>query len=177
MNRRVLIKNLVLVSGGVILLPSCLNKEEKRESRSSFKNLSFTKDQETLLGEVAETIIPETDTPGAKALGLHSFVLTMLADCYEKPEQERFIIGLNLLDNIARSDFETGFVKCTPEQKMELLRTMEAGEAAPEVLSFYNITKNEVIKGFLNSKLVMTELRKYELVPARYNGYFPVKSA
>jgi hypothetical protein len=34
-----------------------------------------------------------------------------------------------------------------------------------------------VIQGFMNSKYVMTDLKQYELVPGRYNGYFPVKTS
>lgn len=175
-NRRLLIKNLALFSGGVLLLPSCLKKEEKKDISKEFNTLGVSKDQEALLAEVVETIIPATDTAGAKDLNLQLFVLTMVADCYEKEEQERFLAGLDRFNQMAENNFDKSFVKCNPDQQQQLLKKLEANEAPQEVLGFYAVTKNEVIKGFLNSKLVMTELRRYELVPARYNGYFPVKS-
>ncbi|HEY0177238.1 MAG TPA: hypothetical protein VGC08_12725, partial [Pedobacter sp.] len=50
-------------------------------------------------------------------------------------------------------------------------------EVSPELFRFYQIMKDRTIDGYLNSKYVMTSLIIYELVPGRYNGYFPVKSA
>lgn len=177
MNRRLLIKNLALFSGGLLLLPSCLKKEEQKEVSEACNALAVTREQQALLAEVSETIIPATDTAGAKALGLHCFVLTMVSDCYEKDVQEKFKEGMLQFNEMANGEFGGDFVACNAEQRNQLLTALEAKQAAPDVLTFYNITKKEVVKGFLNSKLVMTELRKYELVPARYDGYFPVKSA
>lgn len=177
MNRRLSIKNLALFSGGVLLLPSCLKKEEQKEVSLARNALAVTREQQTLLAEVVEAIIPATDTAGAKALSLHCFVLIMVSDCYENEEQGRFIDGMLQFNKMAKGEFGGDFVACNQQQRNQLLTALEAKQALPDVLTFYSITKREAITGFLNSKLVMTELRKYELVPARYDGYFPVKSA
>jgi hypothetical protein len=36
--------------------------------------------------------------------------------------------------------------------------------------------KQQTINGYMNSKYVMTNLVVWELIPGRYNGYFPVKA-
>src|ERR1700693_5168461 len=92
MNRRTVIKNLALVIGGAALLPSCLRHNGGPSIH--LKHLNISADQENLIGDVCETIIPKTDTPGAKGLNLHLFVLKMLDDCYKKKDQQAFMAGL-----------------------------------------------------------------------------------
>ncbi len=58
--RRGAIKNCFIITVGAALIPSCL-----RESKPSIplKHLDITGDQEKLISELCETIIPRTDTP------------------------------------------------------------------------------------------------------------------
>ncbi len=177
MNRRVMIKGLTLVSGSILFLPSCLHQEEKKKAAVQLNNLSLDSDQEQLLAEIAETIIPTTDSAGAKALGLPQFVWTMVDDCYAKDDQEAFLKGLDQVEEMADQKFGRSFIKCTTEQRHEVLFDLEANKGQSEAQFFYTIAKGELIKGYLNSKLVMTQFRKYELVPGRYDGYFPVEKA
>ena len=86
MNRRAVIKNLALVIGSAILLPSCLKNDGTPVV--ALKHLNINSDQENLIGDVCETIIPKTNTPGAKDLNVHLFVLKMLDDCYTKKDQK-----------------------------------------------------------------------------------------
>ena len=51
---------------------------------------------------MVETIIPATDTPGAKALNVHQFIQKMVADCYAKTAQETLQKGLDSLDGLAQ---------------------------------------------------------------------------
>ena len=65
------------------------------------------------------------------------------------------------LDAIARTHFIESTLKDT--------------NSDPALRTFFEITKRRVIQGFTNSKYVMTDLKQYEMVPGRYNGYFPVE--
>ena len=47
-------------------------------------------DYDVLLAELVETFIPKTDTLGAKDLGVHQFIKTMLKDCYTPKAQADF---------------------------------------------------------------------------------------
>ncbi|MET3114523.1 hypothetical protein AAKU52_002258 [Pedobacter sp. CG_S7] len=176
MERRFAIKQILIMAGGIALLPSCL--KESGKSSILLKNLTVTLDQELLLGEIAETIIPKTDTPGAKELNLHLFVLKMLDDCYEPEKQRDFLKGLEQLQQETQNQFAKSFSKLTLMEREEVLRKIENNkEASPELAVFYQLMKNKTIQGYVSSKYVMTNLKKWELVPGRYNGYFPVKSA
>ncbi len=165
MNRRLAIKQVLIFAGGMALLPSCLREEGKVSIQLQHLDISAT--QEKLLEEIAELIIPKTNTPGAKDLKLHLFVLKMLDDCYDKKEQESFMKGLQAFEGLAGAELKDKLIEAN------------AGKPglARETGDFYSIMKSRTIGGYLNSKYVMSNLVIWELVPGRYNGYFPVKPA
>lgn len=164
MERRVAIKQVLIFAGGMALLPSFLKGAGK--ASILLKNLDASAQQEKLLAEIAEIIIPKTTTPGAKDLGLHLFVLKMVDDCYEPGIQQKFMNGLKAFEGLDIAALK------------ELVTTVNSGKAdiSNDVKSFYRLMKQQTINGYMNSKYVMTNLVVYELIPARYNGYFPVKA-
>lgn len=177
MNRRSAIKNLAIVAGGILILPSCLQDQKKGKASIKLTKLDLDIDQENLLAEIAETIIPQTDTPGAKSLKLHLFAMKMVNDCYEKEDQEKFVKGLKALQENAKEKFDKPFEALSKKEKEQLLVSIEQSKDEKDnEVHFYNIMKYRTIQGYMNSKYVMTNLVKYELVPGRYNGYFPVKA-
>ena len=176
MKRRLVIKQVLIMAGGLALLPSCL--KEAGKSTVLLKRISINLDQENLLGEVAETMIPKTNTPGARELNIHLYVLKMLDDCYEETDQKKFIAGMEQFKDHVYDKTTKSFNKLSVFQRQSLLTELENNKkTSPELAAFYTIMKQRTIKGYLNSQYVMTNLVKWELVPGRYNGYFPAKTA
>lgn len=159
------------------MAPSCTFSEERVSI--ALNNLNISGRQEQLLAGITETFIPATDdSPGAKALKLHYFVLVMVDDCRGEEDQQQFVRGLGQVDRLAEHHYEAGFAECTPAQREQLLagtlegsREMKSGgetyEDARECLS---MTKQYAIRGFLNSEYVMTEELPYQLVPGHFDG-------
>ncbi|MBL7698555.1 MAG: gluconate 2-dehydrogenase subunit 3 family protein, partial [Chitinophagaceae bacterium] len=110
MKRRSLVRNLVIVAGGLVLLPSCSGDTSKASIQ--LNNLDIDAGTEELLAQIVETLIPETDTPGARALNIHLFVLKMLDDCYEKDDQQKFLAGLSDLEILAKKQFGHSLIAC-----------------------------------------------------------------
>jgi hypothetical protein len=54
------------------------------------------------------------------------------------------------------------------------MKQLEEKNAPKEAIEFYKMMKELTIKGYLTSKPVLGEIFRYELVPGRYNGFFPV---
>ena len=164
MERRLVIKQVMIFAGGMALLPSFLKAEGK--ASIVLKQLGMDAAQEKLLADIAEIIIPKTTTPGAKDLGLHLFVMKMVDDCYDTATQQRFTTGLNSFSNL------------DPDGLKQRVADVNSGKPGfnDDVKTFYAVTKQQTINGYRNSRYVMTNLVKWELVPARYNGYFPVKA-
>src|SRR2546430_17372646 len=76
----------VALSGGSGLLTACDNAQ-RRAATSQAGAGTFTATDIALLDEVAETILPETKTPGAKAAHVGAFMALMVTDTYEDREQ------------------------------------------------------------------------------------------
>ncbi|SEL38692.1 gluconate 2-dehydrogenase subunit 3 family protein [Olivibacter domesticus] len=170
MKRRSAIKNLLIIAGGIAILPSC--SQESGKASIQLNNLDINQNQEDLLAEITETIIPKTDSPGAKALNLHLFVLKMVDDCHDKDDQKSFINGLSELDKLSKKQFSKSFNEASQAQRTQLLQLLESDkETNDDMYRFYAITKRRTIQGFLNSKYVMKDLKRYELIPGRYDGY------
>jgi hypothetical protein len=176
MKRRSAIRDMIVIAGGITILPSWSNEPGK--ASITLKHLDISAYEEALLAEIASTIIPRTDTPGAKELGSHLFVLKMVDDCYEKEDQQKFVTGLKALDDTSKKRFQRSFVQLNTGQREKMLLSVEKKEALPpEVFDFYKIMKAKTLQGYMTSKYVVLNIVKYEMIPSvSYNGYYPVKN-
>ncbi len=173
MQRRTALKTVALSIGSAIILPSWANAWSTKSIPTLSVNNSFL--QENLLAEIVETIIPKTDTPGAKDLEIHKFTMKMIADCYDAKAQEVFRKGLISVDEIAKKDFSKSFIESDSKQKLAVLNSMLSSNNSDEK-DFVRLVKNLTIQGYLNSEYVMTNLRKFQFLPGKYHGCVPVKS-
>lgn len=175
MDRRTVIKNLSFITAGVILLPSCLQKDENVVVR--LKNLSLNKIQDKTFSSLIDTLIPKTDTPGALDLKVDVFVLKMVDDCHTKKEQQDFMMGIDDLNDLSKKINGNFFSECSLQQRNTILSNLESRKDLPgTLLAFYKIIKERTIQGYTTSQYVLTNQLGYELVPGRYNGYFPLRS-
>jgi hypothetical protein len=78
-----------------------------------------------VLAEVVETIIPETDTPGARAAQVDQFIDTLLTDHLAPAEKERFLSGLTRLDSRTRRARQKGFTELTPAEQTTIVGEMD----------------------------------------------------
>jgi hypothetical protein len=98
----------------------------------------FTAEDIAFLDEIAETILPETKTPGAKAAKTGAFMALMVTDSYSPAERKIFREGMRRVDDAARKANDVAFMQATPEQRTAVLtaldheqkRVMDAREAA-----------------------------------------------
>lgn len=155
MDRRTAVRNILIAAGGMLLVPSCMR--HKGEASIELNNIRFSAFQEDLLADLVEALIPATDSPGAKDLNLHLFVMKMVDDCHSPEDQEAFLQGLEI--------YQKG------DKNAEVFWK---GETDSELSKFGEILKRRTIQGYLNSEYVMKNKLKYELVPGRYNGAYKI---
>jgi gluconate 2-dehydrogenase gamma chain len=86
---------------------------------------TLTPDQRAMVVAIADTIIPETDTPGARAAHVDQFVDALLTDHLAPAEKERFLTGLTRLEARARRIHQKGFVELTPAQQAAMVGEMD----------------------------------------------------
>ncbi|MGO4779083.1 gluconate 2-dehydrogenase subunit 3 family protein, partial [Lysobacter sp. 2RAB21] len=81
---------------------------------AEWKPLFLTQAQAALVAEVAEIMIPRTDTPGAKDVGIAAFIDKMLKDVYPKDDQARFVAGLADFETQAKREHGRAFLELEP---------------------------------------------------------------
>ena len=110
--------------------------------------------QGRILAEVVETIVPQTDSPGAKAARVHVFVDLMLAHCVAAPEREAV---LKSLDSIGEDFLTVG----------ESARQARLAQLDVKVLA---LIRELTILGYFTSEVGATRALAYEAVPGEYRG-------
>ena len=85
----------------------------------------FSEEEIALLSEVAETILPETSTPGAKAAGVGPFMALMVMDVYDPSEREIFREGMRKLEALSKRTYGVSFLEATPQQRLALLTELD----------------------------------------------------
>lgn len=172
MKRREVIQQIATISGGLIALPAWAKSWDLRHLPVIERSLNVS--DRIILDQIVDAILPETDIPGAKSLGVPAFVETMLADCYEKSVQENVENGLRQVDSLAQSNFEMPFTDLSISDKQTLLLSIEAGTDT-DLKDFYSLIKSLTIQGYTTSEYVQTNYLEYEMAPGYYHGCVPVK--
>lgn len=172
-NRRTALKNLALSTASLFSLPAWATSWSAGSLATDSTFLSPA--QQALLADVVETIIPTTDTPGARELGVHQFVQRMVEDCYEPAARATLTQGLAALDAVARQQTGKPFAAGDQTQREGWLQP-PTQPADPTRQAFLELVKGLTIEGYLTSEYVMTNLSHYEFIPGRYLGCVPVSS-
>ena len=169
MNRREAIQKVTLVLGGVIAAP--LMAGAMGQVTNFGKSVVVSAEQEALLAEVADVIIPTTKSPGAKAAGVEKFIVRVMRDCYEKPEQEKFYAGLAKLDADSQAKFGKGFAGLDLDQKNAMVKQSTVDNKA-----FFLAMKGLTVTGYFTSEVGATQALEYLPIPGRFDGCMPIKA-
>jgi hypothetical protein len=154
---------------------------------------SFTTAEIALLDEVAETILPETATPGAKAARTGAFMALMVTAAYTERDRDVFRAGMQTLDAACRQAHGAGFLQASPAQRLSLLESLDreqqtvmeeranaprsrapAAEAAPDQPAHYfRMMKELTLLGFFTSEIGCTKAMRYIETPGRFDPCVP----
>ena len=174
-NRRKLLKQFVVMGAGIALVPACL--QDKSKSSILLKNVSISAGEEKLLAELCESIIPKTNTPGAKDISAHLFVLKMIDDCAVKEDREKFVRGITAFTEFSKTVAGKHFIDCSGEERKNVLKQLLAvKDEKSDPLSFFKTVKRYTIQAYSGSEFYLTKVQVYQLVPGRYRGCVPVKA-
>jgi hypothetical protein len=130
-DRRDALKRMAALTGGALSLSTAAGVLNGCRSApgdgASFETLSGP--QAELVGALVDRILPPTDTPGARAVGVPAFVDRLLTDWMTQVERTHFLGGLQQVDPMARRRFDAPFADCSGEEQDAVLRAL-AAEAA-----------------------------------------------
>ena len=184
MNRREAIERTALILGYAVSAPAMMGilKGCKAAPELNYKPVFLSVDQARLVGEIAEVIIPKTDTPGAKDVGVPSFIDLMLKDVYSKEDQDRFLRGLQEFEAETKKAYGDSFIDLNPEKQKEMVKKIHdpaiaiaktpegRGKEKPFILTVKELT----LLGFFTSEPGATKVLQYEPVPGAYHGCLPL---
>jgi hypothetical protein len=190
-NRREAIRHVSVLLGGVALVggSDLLAALEKPESKVGSAG-AFTAQDIALLDEIAETILPETKTPGAKAARTGAFMARMVTDCYSPAQQKVFREGMRKVDDASKNANNVGFMAATPAQRLAVLttldqeqkRVMDARAAAAagvqasstqEPAHYFRMMKELALLGYFTSEVGCTKALRYVEAPGRFDPCIP----
>lgn len=177
MNRRDSLKGLSAVAAHA-LFPAVLADAAEaaaalQESGAAWTPQWIPREHAASIEALVETVIPATDTPGAREAHVHVFADLALRDCYTPDEQQLFLKGLVALGEDCRKRHGKAFEACTSEQRHALLSELDAASYNPDTGprgSFVRILKDLTLVGFFTSKPGATQVLAYQKVPGGYKG-------
>jgi len=118
-----LLGGVTLVGGDALLLTSCGGPEYLPIG-------SFLAEDVAFLDELAETILPETETPGAKAAGTGAFMAMMVTESYNETDREIFRAGMRTIDQASLAANNVSFMSATPQQRLAVLEAIDREQKA-----------------------------------------------
>ncbi|MCH9691631.1 MAG: gluconate 2-dehydrogenase subunit 3 family protein [Gammaproteobacteria bacterium] len=157
----------------------------------------FSQKDVALFNEMAEVIIPQTDTPGAKAANVGQIMAILVADCYTSKLQKIFKDGITKIQTRSKLEFKKEFLLLTPTQRNTLFQALDSEAKAHNQGKHYHIAtekpskwepgtdeftphyftllKQLTLYGFFTSKEGANKVLRYVATPGRYDGALSYK--
>ncbi len=144
--------------------------------------------QNSTVTTIAEIIIPQTNTPGAKAARVNEFIDLILTEWYDEEEKSTFLTGLADVDSRTRDLYGKDFVECGEKQQVEVLQALDdevaAGRAEPDVRrrrnrppekNFFFMMKQLTLVGYYTSQIGFEQELHGEIIPSRHASCVPLE--
>jgi hypothetical protein len=175
-NRREALSRVAIIMGGTVLgaeafLTGC---------KTNTKGVTFSQADVDFLNEVGETILPATDTPGAKAANVGAFMQIMVSDCYEAKDQAIFMQGMAELNAASKKHHNKTFMESTPEERTAFLTELDKeakeyqkNKKQEDPTHYFTMMKQMTLSGLFTSKIGATEVLRYVAVPGKFEGCVP----
>ena len=179
MDRREAVQYISLLLGGTIVggnafLTGC-------KSNTGTK-ANFSADDIAYLDEVANTILPNTSTPGAKAAMVGQFITVMINDCYEEKDQKVFHDGMNKLNDLSNKTYNNSFMKINDQQRHDLLVKLDQeqkeymkNKKKEDSSHYFRMMKELTMLGYFTSEIGSTKARRYVETPGKFDACIDYK--
>lgn len=186
MDRRNYLKSILALTGLGIGSYSVFNLLKVSEPHA-YITLHDWQIKSSLISELSEIIIPETDTPGAKEAGVANYIISVMNKCHNQQDQKSFLSGLEEVEEFARSNFGKTFLECDPPSKQEIVKhfsysLIESSDLLLKIKnkfigkSFFYKLRELTVQGYCISHLGATKGLAYDPTPGIYKACIPLSS-
>ena len=181
MKRREALKNVSLFISGTLAIPtgSILLNSCSNPSKELGWNPKYLNDYEAFfLSELANTIIPNTEFPGALAVGVPLEIETYVFNVLEEKNISKFRDGLKKLNHFLNNNSSKSskpFFESNLLEKTKMLNLIQKNKHS-EIRIIYMSLKSSVITSYFNSEIGATKVLKYNgpsVVLGSYKGCIP----
>jgi glucoside 3-dehydrogenase (cytochrome c) hitch-hiker subunit len=144
--------------------------------------------QDATVTTIAELIIPQTNTPGARAARVNEFIDLILTEWYGEEQKTAFLSGVAELDARTRDLFGKDFVDCAEKQQVEMLRVLDdevgaehaeqsrsRGREYPVDKNFFSMIKELTLVGYFTSQIGFEQELHGEIIPSWHAGCVPLE--
>lgn len=169
MTRREAFQRISLLLGGVALSPDLLAKALSEPAKKT------PQERVQVLDEMAETIIPATDTPGAKAAKVGEFIVQAVENCLPAKRKTSFWEGLENAEAACRRKNGKSFIDCSEQERTALFQQLQAEKPLPgsDVPTFFTALKMLVLHGYFTSEIGATQALNYDPIPGGWVADMP----
>ena len=181
MNRKEALARVAWIMGGTVVGASWFLEGCTRKATADVASL-FEPATTDLLGDVADTILPPTNSPGAKEAGVGTFIPVMVRDCYTTDQQKIFVEGLGQLEEVAKEKYGSGFQKLNASDRTALLATIDKEaqnhqqkKTEADRNHYFSLFKQLTLLGFFTSEVGATKALRYVQIPGKFDGDYPYK--
>lgn len=179
--RREILKRAAWLLGGAISAPAALAVLQGCSARQEPSTAAGPKPkflgvaELALVGEIAEILIPKTETSGARDAGVPGFIDTALDALYPAEDQSRFKAGLAEFEKAAGAGGKPFLEQDAPARAAVVKQSLEAalaGDRSPK--PFILMTRELTLLGYFSSQVGITENMEYVAVPTAFHGCVPL---
>jgi hypothetical protein len=150
----------VSFGGAALLMESCKNDVNKIQGSVASTSI-FSDNQSKLLEQLAETIIPKTDSPGAIDTHCPQFISKLVNEIYTDEDKADFMKGLDEIDGLCKSKTGKAFLESTSQEREAFLTELDKiSPKFPPVMWGIVLVKNTEPVGFFR-KLKAATLMAY----------------
>jgi gluconate 2-dehydrogenase gamma chain len=139
--------------------------------------------QLSLIGAIADTLIPRTATPGALDVGVPAFVNTLVTESYPIEARRTFTAGLGLVEAYLRDGRGRSFLDLdAPSRGARIADIEDHGfvyRAASKLLRHgepqrtYWQLKELIVHGYFTSEIVAKDILREKVMPGAFDGAAP----
>ena len=131
----------------------------------------LTAAQRALVGGIADTIIPRTDTPSASDVGVVEWVNLIVAEYYADDVRAPFLAGLDAIDAQVRASRGRAFAELDAAAQQQVVAGLDApADRRTLEARAYSRLKSLTVHGYFTSERVQRDVLRSQMFHERFQG-------
>lgn len=159
----------LIIPSSTLLINSCTSPNQELNWVPEFLEI----ENAFFLTELSNTVLPNTEFPGAVALGVPEEIEKYIFNVYDEDDISKFTEDLNSLKTYL---FENSYYDLTLSEKTSLLNSIQKMKRNKKIRKIYMSCKKLIIESYFLTEVGATQVLKYNgpsVVLGDYRGCVP----